>query len=287
MKLNSFIYPNIDEQTRNFAGVAPIINLNGDWTQFVPPNEEQRQNGVESSACFVEAQQACIAILKEYIYGIKDENYSARFNALLSGGTETGGDPVKGALSIKKDGLIPQSMMDWEGVNSFDDFHSWNGVDKGQCIAEGKKEASLWDKQFRIVVEKDMPLKTKYELLKEELKRCPVPMSFYAWCERNGKYYKPQGVSDCHLITAIVLKVSDDNEITIRDTYYPYIKVLEANSDFDFAMGWTIKKLSTEQQLNNAQKGLIILLYERIKQLLSQLKANLGEVITGIYDPKN
>ena len=163
-----------------------------------------------------------------------------------------GGDPVKAALSIKKDGLIPQSMMDWTGVNSWDYYHSWEGVDKDKCIKEGKKEATEWEKTFRVVVEKDMPLKTKYELLKEELKRCPPPISFYAWAERNGKYYKPEGVRDTHLIDAICLKITDNNEIVIKDTYYPYIKTLEANSDFEFAIGWTVKKKeSVETQYNN------------------------------------
>ena len=285
--IRSFIYPEIDDKTRQYAGVAPMINPSGDWTQFLTPTEEQKVNGVESSACYIEAQQSCIAILKEYIYGIKDENYSARFNALLSGGTEVGGDPIKGALSIKKDGLIPQSMMDWNGVNSWDYYHSWNGVDKGQCITEGKKEASLWDKTFRVVVEKDMPLKTKYELLKDELKRCPPPISFYAWAERDGKYYKPEGVRDTHLVDAICLKVTDNNEIVIKDTYSPFLKTLEANSDFEFAIGWSVRKRNPQEQLEYSQKSFIIILLEYVSYLAKKLYRVGSEFLEGVFQKRN
>ena len=287
MKINSFIYPSIDDTTRTYSGIAPIINPNGDWTKFLTPFENQGQNNVEPSSCYVEAQQSCIAILKEYIYGIKDENYSARFNALLSDGTPQGGDPIKAALSIKKDGLIPQEMMDWIDIYNWQDFHSWKGVDKQKCIDEGKKEANLWEKTFRVVVEKDIPLKTKYELLKEELKRCPPPISFYAWAERNGKYYKPDGVRDTHLITAICLKVSEENEITIKDTYEPYIKVLEANSDFEFAMGWTIRKRTPEEQLNLIQKSFISILLSRIYELVKQIYKAGSDVVGALFNKRN
>lgn len=285
--IRSFIYPKIDEQTRSYAGVAPIINSSGDWTQFLTPFENQGENNVEPSSCYIEAQQSCIAILKEYIYGIKDENYSARFNALLSGGTENGGDPVKGALSIKKDGLIPQSMMDWKDINSWQDFHSWKGIDKGQCISKGQEEANQWDKTFRVVVEKDMPLKTKYDLLREELKRCPPPISFYAWVERNGKYYKPEGVRDTHLVDTIVLKVSDNNEITIKDTYKPFIKTLEANSDFEFAIGWSVRKRSPQEILNLQQKSLIIKLQEYVLFLLRKIYSVGNEFLSGVFSKRN
>lgn len=285
--INSFLYPEIDDTTRHFAGYAPIINPSGDWTGSLTPFEEQRVNNTEPSDCFIQAQQSCIAILKEYIYGIKDEDYLADFNALLSGGTPVGGDPIKGALSIKKDGLIPQSMRDRTGIKTWEEYHSWKGMDKDKCIAKGQEESRQWDKTFRVVVEKDMPLKTKYELLKDELKRCPPPISCYAWVERNGKYYKPEGVRDTHLVDAIVLKITDNNEIVVKDTYPPFIKTLEANFDFEFAMGWTIRKKSTEEMLNDTQKSLIIKLYELLALLIKKASGLAGELVAGIFSKKN
>lgn len=280
MIIKSFKYPEIDDTTRNYAGVFPIINPSGVWTQFLTPNEEQRVNNIEPSDCYIQAQQSCIAILLEYIYGIKDSDFLADFNALLSGGTPTGGDPIKGALSIKKDGLISQTMRDRTGIKTWQEYHSWKGMDKEKCLLEGKKFANQYEMSFRIVVEKDIPLKTKYELLKEELKRCPPPISFYAWVERNGKYYKPDGVRDTHLVDALCLKVSDNNEITIKDTYPPFIKVLEANSDFEFAMGWSIRRRSNDEILNLLQKNYIIILLDYIKILLNKIYKIGSKVMT-------
>jgi hypothetical protein len=287
MIIRSFQYPLIDEQTRTYAGIAPIINLNGDWTQFLTPFEEQRVDGTEPSDCYIQAQQSCIAILIEYIYGIKDSDFLADFNALLSGGTPNGGDPIKGALSIKKDGLISQTMRDRTDLKNWQEYHSWKGMDKEKCLLEGKNFVSKWDMTFRVVVEKDIPLKTKYELLKEELKRCPPPISFYAWAERNGKYYKPEGVRDTHLIDAICLKVTDNNEIVIKDTYEPFLKTLEANSDFEFAMGWTIRRRSPQEQLNNTQKNFIIILLEYVKLLVQKLYRVGGEILGAIFSKRN
>lgn len=278
--INSFIYPEIDETTRSYAGLAPVINPSGDWTKFLTPDEEQVVNDTEPSDCFIQAQQFCIAILLEYIYGIKDSNFLADFNALLSEGTPNGGDPIKGARSIKKDGLIPQSMRDRTGIHTWEEYHSWKGMDKEKCIAEGKKFANEHEMTFRVVVEKDMPLKTKYVLLKEELTRCPPPISFYAWAERNGKYYKPEGVRDTHLVDAVVLKVTDNNEIVIKDTYKPFIKTLEANSDFEFAMGWSIRKLSPEEILQNNQKSFIIILLNYVTSILANFKKTLGSLFS-------
>jgi len=285
--INSFIYPDIKKEDRKYAGIAgDVINPSGNWQAFLPPDELQSQNNVEPSSCYVEANQATVAILKEYIYGIKDENYSARFNALLSNGTPTGGDPLKGAYSIKKDGLIPQSMMDWKGVFNFDDFHSWKGVDKEACIVKGQQEAREWDKKYYILFEKDDPIEVKYNNIRQALKRSPVPISVYAWLEKDGKYYKPENTRDTHLVTGIVIGIKD-NCLILRDTYEPFIKTLAPNTNPDFGMYWTIRKKSPEEILNATQKSLIIKLYELLVHLIKKSANIAGEIINSTLQKRN
>lgn len=283
----SFIYPEVKEKDRSYASCmsGAIIREDGDWRDYLPPNEDQNVGGVESSACYIEAQQATIATIREEEFGIKDKNYSARFNALLSNGTEDGGDPLKGGYSIKHDGLIPQELMDWQGIDSWGDFHSWKGVNKERCISEGLIEAHQWEKIYKIVAEREDPLEIKYINLIKALKRSPVPLSVYAWLERGGKYYKPRGLRDNHLVMA--LHVDKDNSITIRDTYYPYIKVLEPNYDFDFAMYWMIRPKSKEEQLKESQLSLIQLLQKYVVFLLSKIYQTAGEVVSGIFSKRN
>jgi hypothetical protein len=288
MEIKSFIYPEIRKSDRNFAGLFPAINPNKNWIN-IAINELQSQHGIEPSSCYVEAQQAIIATLLEYIYGIKDSNFSARFNALLSDGTHQGGDPIKAALSIKKDGLIPQSMMGWNDVKCWNDFHSWKGVDKEQCLLEGKNFVNQWDMSYRIVFEKDTPLKTKYLLLEEALKCSPVAVSVYAWVEKDGVYYKPEGVRDTHL-TMVAVGMNDKGQVIVRDTYEPFYKTLAKDTDFEFAIGWSVRKRNPQEMLDLAKKNIIIVMYELVKRLLIQIKSVSGEIISGIFDgekPRN
>jgi len=285
--INSFIYPEIKVEDRLFGGglfTEPSINYNADWRKITNPDEDQRVGGVESSACYIEAQQATDSSLKEMLYNIMDENYSARFNALLSGGTEVGGDPIRGALSLKNDGVVPQWMMDFGTyIKSWDDFHSWKGVDKGQCLLEGKKDANTWVKTFKIIAEKDTPLKVKYDNLREGLKRSPCPLSVYAWAERNGRYYKPKGVRDTHLVKAEY--VDKDNSIWIKDTYPPYVKVLEPNFDFEFAMYRTLSK--RQDVINRSFLEILKAMVKLLQGYVSILSKNMGEVIGNIFSKRN
>lgn len=291
--IKSFTYPVIKDSDKNFEkkfgdnGISgSIINETGDWTKYLAPNELQSQNGVESSACFVEANQKTIGILKEYQYGIKDENYSARFNALLSDGTEVGGDPLKGAYSIKKDGLIPQSMMDWKDIETWGDYHSWKGTDKDKCISKGQQEAREWDKKYYILFEKDDPIEVKYNNIRQALKRSPVPISVYAWLEKDGAYYKPNGADDTHLTTAIVVDIKD-NCLIVQDTYEPFIKKLAPNTNPDFGMYWIIRNKSPEEVLKDAQKNFIILLLEYVAYLFKKIGNVAGEIIGAVFQKRN
>jgi len=282
--IKSFIYPKITEKDRVYGGgifSELVIKPNGDWRNVEIPNEDQNVAGVESSACYIEAQQSSDATFKEYIYGIQDDNYSARFNALLSGGTENGGDPIKGAMSIKKDGVIPQEMMDWKDIKSWQDFHSWKGVNKEQCIFKGQEDANQWDKRFKIIAEKYTPLETKFINLKEGLKRGLCQISVSAWYERNGQYYKPKGMQDNHFVK--VEYVDKDNSIHIKDTYYPYKKVLEPNYDFDFGMYRTLRKLSTEEVLKNIENIVIEGNEKTINKVIArELEVREGEIFNAI-----
>lgn len=251
----NFIYPDVTPTDRMYSGFdGDILRPDGDWRDYIPQFEDQRVRGIESSACYIEALQHTIATLMEEQFGIKDENFSARFNKLLSGGTEHGGDPVKGAKSIKFDGLIAEGLMSFEGVNSYEEYHSWHGVDKADCIREGKKFLYDWKIDFKIIVEKNLPIETKYKLFRESLKRGPTAISVAAWFEEDEIYVKPEGVRDNHFTEAVF--IDDDNCITILDTYAPYIKKLAPNTDFEFAL-----RLSIAQNIHSDRNWIADLLY--------------------------
>ena len=239
----NFIYPEIKPEHFKFGDaqiVARVLRPSGDWRDFLPPEELQTVRGIESSACYIEAQEHAIATLLEERYSVKDQNYSARFNALLSDGTEGGGDPIKGADSIRHDGLIQDYLMNFADVNSWDEFHSWKGVDETACRKVGQDFRAQWDISHDIVFTREEPVAKKYEKIKQALSYAPLCVSVLGWYEKDGVYIKPEGMTDNHLVELV--HVDENNQATIRDTYVPYEKKLAPFYSFDFGMRHSIVK---------------------------------------------
>ncbi len=268
----NFIYPDIKETHLRFGSSAlpglPLRN-DGDWRSFLPPEEDQRINGVESAACYVEAQQHAIATIEDEAFGEIGNNYSSRFNALLSNGSEYGGDPLAGADSIRHDGLVPQTSMDFGVyIQSWDDFHSWRGVNESDVRALGKADLMRKIRGNDIVFTREESLETKYAKLRLALKYSPCPISVAGWYEQDGTYYKPDGVSDNHLVLAVFCDT--DNRITVWDTYAPYLKVLVPNYNSEFCMRWSVQKKTQAEQISQLKQILLAIL-EWIRQ--QRLKA--------------
>jgi 5-methylcytosine-specific restriction enzyme A len=249
-QIHNFIYPDIKPHHRKFGAdnAGEVIRENGDWRDYLPPEEEQNKNGVESSACYIEAQQHTIATILEEEFGLPDQNFSSRFNVLLSGGTEYGGDPLAGADSIVNDGLIAESFMPFsDDISSWSEFASWKGATERVCRAAGQLFKKRWNMKPFIVFEINEPFYIKYDKLKSALKRSPVPMSVYPdenWLSKDPTiiHTKPDGARDVHLVECVY--VDEFNRPHIRDTYPPFNKILAPYYNSDFAMRWSVKKLA-------------------------------------------
>ena len=86
----NFIYPADFEKVQKYGATLlsmPILKPDGDWRKALPPEEEQRRNGVESSTCFIFAQTHADATFEEAMFGEIDNNYSERFTAQFAGGS--------------------------------------------------------------------------------------------------------------------------------------------------------------------------------------------------------
>lgn len=271
MLKGNFIYPEITEEHYHFGSgkfSGEVLNESGDWRPFIPPYEQQNRNGVESSACFIEAQQHAIATILEKVFSILDQNYSARFNVIYSGGNENGGDPLKGAQSFRDKGLIPDSMLPFSNdINSWRDFASFKGADKDLCDTAGRLWKYKWDVRYDIVFKREEPVDLKYQKLREALKYSPVPMSVYGWYEKDGVYVKPNGNRDNHLVLCIY--VDEKNRPYFLDTYEPFIKIGEPfyNSDFAMRLGITQR---TERQGRDIM-SFIKELWQSVKNLINSL----------------
>ncbi len=271
----NFIYPEVLPAHYRLGTVTnkKIVRPDRDWRAFLPPEEEQNIRGIESSACFVEGQQHTIATLEEAVLGEKDNNYSARFNALLSGGTESGGDPLKAADSIRNDGLVGDSAMPFgDNITSWEDFHSWKGVSQTVVTLMGKEYKNLKKLNNEIVFERVEPISAKYRKLREALQYSPCPISVNGWHQDDdGLYYKPEGSRDNHLVYAVY--VDDQNHVYVGDTYAPFLKKLAPNYNFDFCMSWTVERRTVPLENENKVISLYQRLVEVLKKILIQLQA--------------
>lgn len=257
----NFVYPDITETDYRFgSGQVSGISLrpNGDWRDYLPLGEEQRRNGVESSACFIEASQHANATLIEEQYDIKDLNFSARFNMIFTNATPFGGSPIEGAQSIRKNGMIPESMLPFsDEIHSWSEFNSFKGGSERACIAAGKQFLKRWQLNWDIVFTRDEKPEIKIKKLREALKFSPIPLSVPAWFERDGVYFRPEGEQDNHLVEAVYV---DDKYIYIFDTYSPFLKKVDININPEFAMRWSVSKIPQKepifQQIINLIKAL-------------------------------
>lgn len=241
----NFIYPKITPGhyrfgSQKFASVP--LREDGDWRNYLPPEEEQFRNGIEQSDCYIQASQHAIATIQEEQYWDTDNNYSSRFNALLSDGREYGGDPLVGGDSMRNDGLIPEeAMLFSDMIKSWNDYHSWLGVDETHCRALGKVFLSKWKLNYDIVFERDEPSEQKFAKLREALNYSPCPISVYGMLDENGDYVQKQiGDRDTHLVLAVYL--DSDNCIWVFDTYKKFLKKLPKNYNSNFCMRWSVSK---------------------------------------------
>lgn len=284
----NFIYPDLTEEDFRFGSgqlTGTPLRADGDWREYLPPEEDQNVRGIESSACFVEASQHAIATIEEEEYGEVDNNYAARFNALLAGGTPTGGSPIAAADSMRHDGLVRDSVMPFgPDVRSWGEFHSWKGVNEKSVRSLGKEYLETKELGYDVVVERHYDVKMKYQKLRDALKYSPCPVSVVAWYERDGIYYKPAGLRDTHLVELVY--IDDNNQAYVRDTYAPYLKQLEPFFDFDFGMRWSVEQKESAVNISLMWRVVTLLL-----QLLALCKSGVEycfppEPAKPVPDPK-
>lgn len=249
---SNFLYPEITAKHYRFGSgkiVGTILREDGDWRDYVPEGELQNKRGIESSACYVEAQQHTIATIQEEQFNLVDQNYSARFNALLSNGTPYGGSPLEAGDSIRHDGLVKDSSMPFgDDIKSWQDFHSFQGVDEASVRAEGLMWLREWTPYYDIVFEMDEPLEIKAQRIRDALKYSPVCISVAGWYQDNsGIYIKPEGVRDNHLVECV--HVDEDGYYYVFDTYEPFLKKLHPLYNPEFAMRWTLDRNKKKDNL--------------------------------------
>ena len=241
IKQYGFVAPVITEEDYTFGSGqlgAEILQPDGQWDDYLPPEELQRLRGVESMSCVSFATLTSIQILLKRKYG-EDKNYSERFTAILAETNRIGTTPKKVSEAIRKKGTIPDTLLPFSSdIASWSEYHSptpmlMDFLDKGLKWLETHDFGYDW-------VFTGGSLENKKNKLKQALQSSPVCVSVYAW-QQNGEYYiKPEGVRDTHL--TVCYGYVDGAYWKIFDTYDMTHKKLVWEYSFGLAQRYTIDK---------------------------------------------
>lgn len=226
-----------------------VINPSGDWTKYWPPFEQQASSepGVflDTNGCATFNTIAPIRALLRF-KGYKDEDYSERFTAIVSGtDPRRGNDPHKVAESIRKHGLLPAHELPF--LKTFRDVMEF--YSPIPMLRKYFDIAARWllDKAFAhewvFTPDDKFTPAEKRARLKEALTKGTVAVSVKAWRTNSEGLYTKQisGEADTHWTG--LMRYDDDNGIC-GDSYPPFEKKLIENYAFEWAKVYYINPLA-------------------------------------------
>lgn len=191
-----FIPSVIDENT-NFIlgdGCLPkdIIFPDGHgWGAYLPKDEVQAKNGVETMACTIYGTLNALETLGRKKFGAQFQNdLSERYNAILAGIGPNGGDPHTACEVIRKYGVIPEVFLPFDAtITTWQKYYSPNPVTL-DLLKTGAHwmQKYLFGHEWCFIVTDS--LQRKQLNIKEALKYSTVCVSLYAWSQHpDGLFY--------------------------------------------------------------------------------------------------
>lgn len=224
-------------------GATPLMPGGKGWQKYIPGDERQNVDGVESYACTVYASTKAWITLSNFLGYSLPKNCSERFNAILANIVPPGADPYTVCESIRKWGMIHNDLLPFdETIKNTFEFYQPKPMDEG-FIAEAKKIVQkytlgfeyIWNESpFRAPLVIDRP-----KLLISALERGPVCVSVHGWKEKKGVYYKDKYDSDNHWTFLVGFK--EGKYWLVHDQYAPFLKKLDWNYNFQTAMVYFLK----------------------------------------------
>jgi len=238
-----FLAPVIEDDNYMYLGATKLPRIvyqeDGNWTEYLPENENQKKYGVETQACTIYGTlNAGVEILIKRKYNL-DVNYSDRFTSIMAETKPNGNSPHKVAETIREHGLIPESLLQFDRT-----IESWNDYHSPKPMSQAYKDVGAqWKKHWEFLHEwvfKGGAPEEKHLKIAEALQYSPVGVSVDAWNKTGDLYTKPVGGRDNHWCTCYNIDAYGNYDIL--DHYDGYLKKLAPNYDFGFAKRYHIEK---------------------------------------------
>lgn len=212
------------------------INPGGDWSGFLPNDEIQNVNGLETMNCTSYGTLNAIETLLNFSF--KDfRDFSERYIGILAGTSQEGNSPHKVAETIRSFGLINELDLPFdEKIKTWGQYYSPKPM-RRKYIKLGKEFTRQYDFKHEWVFTGGLAVE-KRRMITEAIKRGPVCFSVFAWAsDSNGIFYKDG--PDNHWVFCYGL---DEKGYKIFDTYDQTHKVYSYESDIGRAKLYWIKK---------------------------------------------
>lgn len=242
--------------------VVEILQADHNWTPYLPPDELQDQNSLETMNCTAYGTIRALRILLKQQYGL-DLDYSERYVGIAAGTTPAGNSPHVVAECIRTScGLLPDSLLPFgPDITKWEEYYSPKPLFES-LLVEGKKFLDSYDFGHEWVFEPGTALADKQSLLKQALTCSPLGISVFAWAEGGDALYHKVG-PDNHW--TVLVDYAEGEYWLIFDDYDQTHKKLAWDFDFGSAKRYILKKkiagavaLPWYAQLLNFVNGLFI-----------------------------
>lgn len=245
-----------------------VLQEDGQWDEFLPEDEIQKRNGLETMNCTVYGTLNCIEILMHRVFGTR-ENYSERYVGVIAETTRGGNSPHKVVEVIRKEsGVIEDELLPFsDDVNEWEEYYSPKPMTP-QYLAEGRKWLNQYELKHDWVFTNGRSIEEKRAALMLALKTSPIGVSVFAWSKESRDsdiYIKPSGFRDNHWVT--LYGYEEGKHWKVFDHYDDTHKKLSWDYNFGFAKRYSIVELPDDRKEDNWLQELI----EGILDLLRSL----------------
>jgi hypothetical protein len=205
-----------------------IINPEGDWSPYLPSEEDQRAGNSDTFACVSYGTLNAVEMLARLRF--KDtKNLSDRFLAKISGTVPgQGNGPKKVADTLRHQWSVNEP--EWPDVMLVENFYA--------PIPEHLKT---------VAVARGAEFEFGYQLIsntpatiKQTLKRSPVCAAFTAWQEKDGVYVRIKGMQENHWAT--IVRVLDNGNYLVFDSFAPFLKEVKPEAAQSVAMSYYLNR---------------------------------------------
>lgn len=199
----------------------PVLNESGDWSDFLPKKEIQKDQWGDSFGCVSFSALNCIEIL--FKFNKDQKNFSDRYTIVKSNTIPKFGNSVKNvAESIRKDGVVLEEDYRFKS-NTEEEFYQQIPV---EVEKKSFKIPVLWE--YVKFYNKDVIKRN--EKIADSLKYGPIQACVFAWGEKKGSIYQKNDKNQNHCVTIFSAKKGE--YFKVFDHYENDIKFLAW--DFNF-----------------------------------------------------